>query len=107
MFCPDCGTEYREGFYECADCKVPLVWELPPEPEPTVDTTELVTVLETYDPTLIAVAKSLLQAVGLRCVVLGEGLRYVAPIRLQVESRREEEARGLLSEMDEDFPADG
>ncbi len=107
MFCPECGAEYREGFYECADCKVPLVRELPPEPEPAVDTTELVTVLETYDPALIAVARSLLQAVGFRCVVLGEGLRYVASIKLQVESRREEEARGLLSEMEEDFPADG
>ena len=29
MFCPSCRTEYREGFYTCADCSVPLVPELP------------------------------------------------------------------------------
>jgi hypothetical protein len=105
MFCPKCGIEYREGFYECADCKVPLVWELTPEPEPSAERIEFVTVLETYDPSLIAVAKSFLQAAGFRCVVLGEGMRYVDPIKLQVESHRKEEARLLLSEMEEDFYA--
>jgi len=40
MLCPVCQTEYREGFTECADCRVPLVHELPradgpsPEDEP-------------------------------------------------------------------------
>jgi hypothetical protein len=30
MICPQCNTEYREGFFTCADCLVPLV-EKPPE----------------------------------------------------------------------------
>jgi len=25
MFCPKCKVEYREGFFMCADCQVPLV----------------------------------------------------------------------------------
>ena len=107
MFCPECGTEYREGFYECADCRVPLVWELPPETEPRVGTTEFVTVLETYDTALMAVTKSLLQAAGFRYLVLGEGLRYVEPIKLLVESERAAEARDLLSEMEQDSPYEG
>jgi len=34
MWCPQCKTEYREGFFKCADCHVPLIEHLPPEPEP-------------------------------------------------------------------------
>lgn len=32
-WCPKCKSEYREGITECADCKVPLMDELPPESE--------------------------------------------------------------------------
>jgi hypothetical protein len=30
MWCPECRSEYREGFAACADCGVPLVEHLPP-----------------------------------------------------------------------------
>ncbi|MCR5626972.1 MAG: hypothetical protein K6F99_06605 [Lachnospiraceae bacterium] len=33
MWCPKCGSEYREGFTECAYCHVPLVEEEPVIPE--------------------------------------------------------------------------
>jgi hypothetical protein len=36
-FCPSCRTEYREGFVECADCKVPLVEHPGPPDELWVD----------------------------------------------------------------------
>lgn len=29
-WCPECGTEYREGFTVCADCHIPLA-DMPPE----------------------------------------------------------------------------
>jgi hypothetical protein len=32
--CPRCGTDYRPGFTECADCKVPLVPGPAPPPPP-------------------------------------------------------------------------
>lgn len=38
MFCPKCRTEYRKGFYICADCEVTLVPELPPEQSKLPDT---------------------------------------------------------------------
>ncbi len=33
MFCPQCKAEYRQGFTVCADCDVPLVWQLPASPD--------------------------------------------------------------------------
>ncbi len=32
-WCPKCKSEYRVGIKECADCKIPLMDELPPDDE--------------------------------------------------------------------------
>ena len=38
MYCPKCRSEFREGFFECSDCLVPLVENLPLEdPKPIVE----------------------------------------------------------------------
>ena len=38
MFCPKCKSEFREGFFECSDCLIPLVGKLPSEePKPIVE----------------------------------------------------------------------
>ncbi|MFN8587188.1 MAG: DUF2007 domain-containing protein [Candidatus Eisenbacteria bacterium] len=70
----------------------------------------MVTVLETHDPLLTPVVKSLLEAEGIPCVVLNEftqdllGSRLVlgynpvlGPMRVQVESANEEAARELIA----------
>ena len=106
MVCPQCGAEYREGFRECFDCKVALVKELPPEPIRV--SSDLVTVVATGNPALVAVAKSLLADAGIPYHAKGERLPIpsVGYVELQVDREREEEARNLLSELDEDLPED-
>ncbi len=116
MFCPQCGAEFREGFTECSDCHVPLVWEQPPQPEPDSrfnpispaqgqPDLEFVTVLETSDPVLLGAAKSVLQEAGIPFYVAGDevsphyaGHFALDPRRVLVGSDREAEARALLEQ---------
>jgi len=49
-WCPECGTEYREGFTVCTDCRVPLT-DTPPEkkeqqPDPELVRETLLTVVK-------------------------------------------------------------
>src|SRR4030067_2515673 len=34
MICPECGAEFIEGIHGCPDCRVPLVPDIPPRPQP-------------------------------------------------------------------------
>ncbi|MBQ9550563.1 MAG: zinc ribbon domain-containing protein [Lachnospiraceae bacterium] len=52
MICPKCGTEYREGFNECAYCHIPLVESL----EEGVDPEELLKKSESNDPEEIEIS---------------------------------------------------
>jgi hypothetical protein len=76
MFCPQCRAEYREGFFRCTDCGIPLVDQLPADRSVTdrqsgseMDHPELV-VLRTF-PTVIDadLAKSALDSVGIDSMV--------------------------------------
>jgi hypothetical protein len=76
MFCPKCRAEYREAFYKCSDCDIPLVDQLPADRPVThrrrrskSDHSELV-VLRTF-PTVIEadLAKSALDSVGIDSMV--------------------------------------
>jgi putative signal transducing protein len=108
MFCPQCGSEYREGFFECADCEVALVENPPPEEShPDVD---LATVLETSDPALLAIAESLLLEEEIPYLKKGEQIQdlfalgrfpagfnvVVGPVLLQVPEEHAENAREIL-----------
>ena len=106
MFCPQCGSEYREGFFECADCEVALV-DKPPPPEPHPDV-DLVTVLETSDPALLAIAESLLLEEEIPYLKKGDQIQdlfalgrlglnvVVGPVLLQVPEAHAENAREML-----------
>ena len=102
MFCPKCRVEYRPGFTECADCKVPLVEELSPEPE--AEWIDLVTVLATINASTVALAKSLLEEAGIKHVATGElpkQMFAIGTVKIQVSKDDEEEARELLEGIEE------
>ena len=110
MYCPECGGEYREGFYQCADCGVALVETAPVQPEPA-PLRDLVTVLEVRDPGVLAIAESLLLEAGIPYLKNGDalqdllsgrmGLGYsvaTGPVQVQVAEEHAEVAAQLLAE---------
>jgi hypothetical protein len=110
LYCPECGVEFRDGFTECSDCRVPLVAEKPRRLNGRGDPDlEFATVMEGNDRLVIASAKGLLEAAGIPFDVLGEelGVRYgpVGPLinpwcRIEVALDREAEARTLLQQIE-------
>ena len=110
MFCPKCGVEYRQGFVECSDCQIALVDEQPSSIIP--DKLDFITVFESGDPALIAVAESLLKGAGIQYFVFQNELQdligvgrmgglnpIVGPVRFQVEKIHAEQATVLLSKL--------
>lgn len=115
MYCPSCGGEYREGFFQCADCDVALVETPPPiSGDLPVPDLELVTVLETGDPALLAIAESLLQEADIPYLKKGESLQdlfalgrmafgfnpITGPVLLQVPEEHAETASLLLQKVE-------
>ncbi len=114
MYCPQCRVEYREGFTECADCKVPLLAGSPqPEPPGPFDPSiELTVMLESNEPVQIAMAKGLLEDAGIPFFLL-QGITTlvndVTPllgklVQVQVPRDREAEARELLAPLLDPVP---
>jgi hypothetical protein len=103
VYCPQCGCEYRDGFSECSDCRVPLSAGTPPQKtaDPALG---LVVVLETNDQILLAFAKGVLVEAGIPFFVLGQIATLVSDVDgllrkwvgVQVPRDREAEARELL-----------
>jgi hypothetical protein len=113
MHCPQCLTEYRDGFTECADCHVPLAAGFPAAPPPEEHNVKLVTVLETSDPFLVSLAKATLEDAGIEYVEAGddagERLLTAMPVgghatQFQVEAAREAEARAALEPLENPEP---
>ena len=106
MFCPNCRAEYGEGILVCADCKIDLVNELPPE-----DTAEYVDLvnLETYpDRTEAELAKGILATGGIAAIIYGDDFGGYSPalsfsegVQLMVERADLVKARMILAEVEE------
>ena len=111
MICPECGSEYRDGFTHCADCDVDLVAPPPPPPPDERPSIELVKVWEGGNPALVPVLESLLDDAGIEYSTTSEniqdffawgrfggGFNYaIGPIMFYVRAEDEEEARAIIA----------
>jgi len=117
MYCPQCGTAYRDHFTECSDCHVALLpgsspAEPPEPPDPFDPKIDLVVILETTSGIELALAKGALEDARIPFFVLGQITRLVNDIdpflyklaRVQVPRDREDEARQLLEGLFESQP---
>ncbi len=102
MFCPICGSGYREGFTECSDCHVALVDQLPPEPE--VEFREFVELPVRCDEVRIALIKAAFDEADLDYYFDGEFASRLIPhpfaTRLMIREDQTEEGRLKLKELD-------
>ena len=115
MFCPRCRVEYRPGFVECADCRVPLTDSLPAPKTPGdahADSGEddLDVLLKTTlaDPIAIGLVKTLLQEAGIpffsmdqNAAARQESGNWLNWWSFRVPHDREAEAREILRSVEE------
>jgi len=118
MVCPECGSEYREGFTQCADCEVPLVDATPEEAgEPDA---ELVKVFEANNAAVLPLVESVLIDAQIDFMKKGDvfqelfalgrvGLvsnNAIGPAEIWVRKEDEAEARALIDLLDEPVASD-
>jgi hypothetical protein len=97
MFCPECRTEYVEGFTVCVDCGVQLVQELPPEPAPMYTAYKQIPV--TVNPDDISLIKSIFDGEGIDYYFKGEFVTHGHSARLMVRKDQVEEATEILGNL--------
>lgn len=111
MYCPECGAEYRDGFYQCSDCQVALVAHPPEsaEEDSPIEHLELVTLMEIENPIGLALIRSVLEAEGIACMVQGESPHTLSGIAftsrrkksvLQIARQDEQRARELVEALE-------
>ncbi len=115
MYCPKCRAEFREGFTQCSDCRVPLVAKKPPERKgPGDPDLDWVMVLDGADRIVLATVKGLLEEASIPFYVLGDEIgprlamvdEFIHPWwRVHVGLDREEEARTILQQLEAIDPA--
>lgn len=120
MICPACRSEYRDGVTHCADCSSELVAADPeiadPLAAPEPANVDLVSVFETGNPSLVALAKSLLESAHIEFVTRGEALQDLfglgrlfsnfnpvpGPVVFEVKQEDAADAAALLADLESD-----
>jgi hypothetical protein len=105
MFCPQCGSGYREGFTRCSECDVDLVASPPPEPDHNA---EYVPITNVQGQMEVGQIRSFLESNGIPSEVQGESTRNIygftvdglAAAQVLVPKERAAEAVELLREAD-------
>ena len=106
MFCPKCKCEYRDGFTLCSDCNIELVENLPTEDlsGEEFEYSELVTIANTMDFSIIPIVKSILESGKIRYFIKGEMVRSFAVfnnvMEIQVPLEDALKAKDLLKDLD-------
>ena len=113
MVCPECGSEYREGYTNCADCGVALIEPAPEQGgEPDV---EIVKVFEARNAAVLPLVESVLRDAGIEFMTKSDNLQdlfalgrlgmgsnnVIGPATIWVRKDDEEEARTLVAMLDE------
>jgi hypothetical protein len=111
MICPDCGSEYREGYTRCEGCDADLVEPLVEERPRDV---ELVKVYETGNAAIIPVLESVLDDADIEYMAKGEPIQdlfgwgrlgtnmnyVIGPVEFYVRKDDEEAARALVQTLE-------
>ncbi len=107
MICPECKSEYRQGFLSCADCGVELVPALAPEApgdEAQYDYADFEDLMHVTDLSYIAFIRTVLDAEGFDFYILGDQANYhgMLPVQQIVRVRQDqiERAREILDDIE-------
>jgi hypothetical protein len=106
MFCPECRSEYQEGYTRCTECDVDLVRELQPDSAEADAEAEPVTVFNAINGSEASLVKSLLEGSGLEPMMFDANFSNIDPpaaiiiggIKLTVPRREEKLALEVLKE---------
>lgn len=108
MICPECKSEYREGFTHCSDCDVDLVDQLPVQPEAdhAAGSDDLVIVFVSVNGNEAAQVESLLEGSGVEVTLLDEHMSrmdspvslIIGGVKVAVSRQQETLAREVLAE---------
>jgi hypothetical protein len=106
MFCPECRSEYQEGYTRCTECDVALVQGLQPNIVEADAQDEPVTVFNAINGSEASLVKSLLEGSGLEPMMFDANFSYIDPpaaliiggIKLTVPRSQEKLALEVLEE---------